>query len=599
MPLHRRTVLQAAGGAAISAGLVPASATPARPSRVRPGDPTWPSPLAWKSLSDAVGGNLIRVRPLLAACEMAPESEACISALLGIKNPYYIGDQPAGTQTSGWIDAWRSAPSVFAVAAQSTRDVVAAVNFARAFRLRLVIKGGGHSYLGGSNAPDSLLVWTRPMDGIRLHDAFVPLGCSGPPAPAVSVQTGARWLAVYNTVTTGAGRYVQGGGCATVGVAGLVLGNGFGSFSKAYGSAASSLLEAEIVTADGTVRIANPCNYPDLFWALKGGGNGSFGVVTRLTLRTHDLPNYFGGVRGSIKANSDSAFRKLIAEFNAFYASSLFNPHWGEQASFGNDNVLRLSLVFQDFNESQVSLVLRPFLDFISANTADFTISDPIRIAGIPARRWWDPNYLTTHFPQQIMHDPRPGAPADNIWWSGNEREVGFFIHGYESAWLPASLLDEPDRTKFNDALFAASRHWPVTLHYNKGLAGASPDVIAAARQTAMNPAVGDAFCLAIIGNAGPPAYSGMPGPGPDLALARRNAVTIKQSVDVLRALVPDAGSYVSEAGFHDPEWQKRSFGQNYPKLLAVKRRYDPEGLFTTHHGVGSEWWSPDGFTPT
>ncbi len=101
---------------------------------------------------------------------------------------------------------------------------------------------------------------------------------------------------VYNEVTTASGRYVQGGGCLTVGVAGLVQGGGFGSFSQSYGTAAASLLEAEIVTADGAVRIANACINPDLFWALKGGGGGTFGVVTRLTLRTHELPETMGGV---------------------------------------------------------------------------------------------------------------------------------------------------------------------------------------------------------------------------------------------------------------------------------------------------------------
>src|SRR4030088_2067739 len=90
------------------------------------------------------------------------------------------------------------------------------------------------------------------------------------------------------------GRYVQGGGCITVGVAGLIQGGGFGSFSKAYGMAAGSLLEAEIVTADGVVKIANACTNPDLFWGIKGGGGGSLGVVTRLTLRTHSLPEFFG-----------------------------------------------------------------------------------------------------------------------------------------------------------------------------------------------------------------------------------------------------------------------------------------------------------------
>ena len=71
-----------------------------------------------------------------------------------------------------------SAPSVYAVAAKTDADVAAAVNFARDHRLRLVVKGGGHSYLGTSNAPDSLLIWTRPMDEIVLHDDFVPQGCT-------------------------------------------------------------------------------------------------------------------------------------------------------------------------------------------------------------------------------------------------------------------------------------------------------------------------------------------------------------------------------------------------------------------------------------
>ena len=82
-------------------------------------------------------------------------------------------------KSSGWIDAWQSAPSAYAVPARTTADVVAAVNFARRHYLRLVVKGGGHSYLGGSNAPDSLLVWMRPMDAATLHENFVPQGCAG------------------------------------------------------------------------------------------------------------------------------------------------------------------------------------------------------------------------------------------------------------------------------------------------------------------------------------------------------------------------------------------------------------------------------------
>jgi FAD/FMN-containing dehydrogenase len=117
---------------------------------------------------------------------------------------------------------------------------------------------------------------------------------------------------VYTAVTTQAGRYVLGGGCASVGVAGLVLGGGFGSFSKRYGSADASLLQAEIVTADGVVRTVNASREPDLFWALKGGGGGSFGVVTKITLQTHDLPENFGWAEFTVKGSSREAYRRLV-----------------------------------------------------------------------------------------------------------------------------------------------------------------------------------------------------------------------------------------------------------------------------------------------
>jgi hypothetical protein len=198
----------------------------------------------------------------------------------------------------------------------------------------------------------------------------------------------------------------------------------------------------------------------------------------------------------------------------------------------------------------------------------------------------------------KVVHDTRAGSSASNIWYAGDAGQVGWFIHAYESAWLPAALLDEARRSRLDEALFAATRHWPVALHFNKGLAGAAPEVIAAARDTAMNPAVTDAFALAIIAHGGPPAFPGMPGNGPDLDLARRNAAAVRRAIGVLRDVVPDAGSYVSEAAFADSDWRRRSFGPNYARLLAVKRKYDPDGLFTTHHGVGSEEWSVDGFTP-
>jgi hypothetical protein len=230
-------------------------------SRVRPGDAAWPSTASWAKLNDAVGGNLISVQSPFGACATDPQSAPCTDALRNIHNPFYIGDQLGGTQVSGWLDAWTPAPSVYAVKARSRGDVAAAVNFARDNNLRLVVKGAGHSYQGTSNAADSLLIWMRAMDKVTLHDTFLPQGCAGnvAPSPAVTAEAGALWIDLYHAVTNKAGRYVQGGGCTDVGVAGLVQSGGFGSFSKGFGTAAASLLEAEIVTADGELRIANAC----------------------------------------------------------------------------------------------------------------------------------------------------------------------------------------------------------------------------------------------------------------------------------------------------------------------------------------------------
>jgi hypothetical protein len=155
-------------------------------SRVRPGDAGWPSDDSWDKLSRAVEGRLIKVNSPVSACREAPDSPACAEVFKSLRNPYYIGDHVGLTQTSGWVGAWTSRPSVYAVAARKTEDVVAAVNFAQENKVRLVVKGGGHSYQGTSCAADSLLVWTREMNAISLHEAFVGQGCEKvqPPQPA-------------------------------------------------------------------------------------------------------------------------------------------------------------------------------------------------------------------------------------------------------------------------------------------------------------------------------------------------------------------------------------------------------------------------------
>lgn len=594
--MQRRSLLKAAAALPLTASF--SSFLPARVmspfQRVRPGDPFWPGAAEWQQLRASVGGNLLEVHALFAACATQPEESACADVRNNIRNPFYVGDQPGGTQVSGWLDAWTPAPSVYAVKARHAADVAAAVNFARTHNLRLVVKGGAHSYLGTSNAPDSLLVWTRAMNEIALHEAFVGQGCEGKvrASPAVSVGAGCMWIDVYTAVTRRAGRYVQGGGCTSVGVAGLVQSGGFGSFSKGFGTAAAGLLEAEVVTADGEVRLANACTHADLFWALKGGGGGTFGVVTRLTLRTHELPEFFGAAWGTIKANSDAAFRRLIARFLAFYASALANPHWGEQFAIQQDNALKISMVCQGLTREQARAVWQPFFDWVKAAAGDYQVTDELGAGAKPARHWWD-----TEDNRSMIVDQRPGAAAEHGWWQGDDDQVGAYLHGYESLWLPAALLKPAEQSRLAEALFAASRFKDVGMHCNKGLAFAPAAARAAARDTAMNPAVTEAFALAIIADGEGPAYPGMQRSALDLEAAHKNARAIGQAMQELRRLAPQAGSYLSESNYFNKNWSQAYFGDHYPRLKAVKKKYDPDGLFCVHHGVGSEAWSADGFT--
>lgn len=566
--------------------------------RVRPGESGWPTDHQWDALRGQLIGELIQPQPILAACVSDRGSAACADVLKHLNNPYYIGDQAAGTEVSGWYKAWSPQASAYAVVAKSESDVVTAVDFAREHSLRVVVKGGGHSYQGTSNAPDSLLIWTRQLRGISLHDAFTASGCTAiqPPCPAVTIQAGAMWMDVYDAVTTQAGRYVQGGGCATVGVAGLVQSGGFGSFSKGFGTASGSLLEAHVVTSDGKLRVVSACQDPDLFWALKGGGGGTFGVVTQVTLRTHDLPEFFGYAEGTIQASSDQSFRQLLQYVVEFYAGQLFNAHWGEQIYIGKENVLKFSMVSQGLDDDAVTAIWKPLMDWVAASPSSYKVVEDFSLGAFPARHWWDVQRRLSSGSKSVVFDDRGSAPTHG-WWHGDQAQVGAFLHASDSIWLPDSLLAASEQPRLVDALFDASRQFGVQLHMNKGLAGAPSVAIDRARDTAMNPAVLTSFALAIVAAGERSRFPGLRQDTPDDRMAEQNAAAIDRAMGALRTVAPFAGSYVSESNYFNSAWQESFWGPHAARLQQVKAKFDPAGLFFVHHGIGSEHWSADGFT--
>ena len=222
------------------------------------------------------------------------------------------------------------------------------------------------------------------------------------------------------------------------------------------------------------------------------------------------------------------------------------NPHG---LGFRPGRVLTISMPFQGLDQQQAEAVWHPFFDWASEAPQDFVIDSLPKILAVSARRFWDPVALR-QTPSRVIADDREGAPADNIFWAGNLIEAGQILYAYQSAWLPASLLEAGQRQRLADGLFSATKHWGVTLHVNKGLAGARSDAIAAAKDTSINPAVADAFALAISAAAAPPAYPGVPGHEPDEAAARRRAAAVDQSMNEIRKLTdPSRGIRGSRQG--------------------------------------------------
>jgi FAD/FMN-containing dehydrogenase len=533
------------------------------------------SDLNWQKLNDDTHGALLHV-------------DISDNDILKNKtsNPFELQEHSWGTQSTGWVGAWNAVPNPYVVAARKTQDIVVAVDFAKKNNLKLIVKGTGHDYLGRSNAPDSLLVWTHHMRQIEMQDAFIPKGAPHNIAgiPAVTIEAGARWGEVYQEVTTKHGRYVQGGGCTSVGaVGGFLQGGGFGSFSKKYGLGASNLIEAEVVTANGEILIANAYQNEDLFWALKGGGGGTFGIVSKATLQTHELPNYFGILHGKITAKTDEAFKELLESFINFYHNHLNNEHWGEQIKIKPDNSIDIALNFQGLSIKEAEKIWEPFINKIHQSESQ---SIETKVLACSANKYWDYQYLAKNHPDHVK---KASNDNDNLFYGSNDQnEVLAYWHTFQSRWLPIALFGKEKSIELADVLFEASRHHEFALHFNKGLAGASPEALKRSQATSINPVVLESAALAVFAAHSKKNYSETP----DHELNKKRLSQIEQinaAAKVITEATPNSGSYSNESDYFQKNWQQDFWGEHYGKLLQIKKKYDPDNFFNCHHSVGSE----------
>ena len=163
-------------------------------------------------------------------------------------------------------------------------DVRAAVQWGVAHGVPLRPRSGGHSYAGYSTLSGGMVLDLRNLRGISIDTR----------KRTATIGAGSQLIDVYSALAA-RGLTIPAGSCPSVGIAGHALGGGMGLAGRQFGLTADNILSARIVTADGRLRTADAHTNPDLYWALRGGGGGNFGVVTSFTFRVHPVPPAVAG----------------------------------------------------------------------------------------------------------------------------------------------------------------------------------------------------------------------------------------------------------------------------------------------------------------
>ncbi|KAJ7612040.1 FAD-binding domain-containing protein [Mycena polygramma] len=537
----------------------------------------------WTALSTRFGDRLLQGAPFAQPCFANASSPECASVQELYQNEKARTAQPGGYTWSQWetcqatgdqclLDftvptdpAATKAPNTcergsipdYFIDVRGPEDVIAAFEFSKETGIPLVVKNTGHDFEGRSSGRGSLALWTRNLKDMSYDPAFVAEGCTDA-YPGVTAGAGVQFFEAYqfaeeNNIT------LVGGSDATVGfTGGFTMGGGHGVLSPVLGLAVDRVLEFKIVTPDGKYRTANACQNEDLFFALRGGGGGTFGVVLSATILAAPVApvhvvvvTWAGAARSAARTE---ALWSLLAE----HALEWADAGWGGYA------MPELALfVTQQLSKDEAAASMAPLLAF----------AEGLQKEGVEGAMG-----MAMEFPSFLP------------FWTAFMTEEGGAAVGYSvsltSRLVPrTSFATESARSELLTALMAAS-DLPAPDAPLLIIQITAPTAVHAADlapgRTSVTPAWRDAvYHVTSMGmwnwNATQEDVKGM--------YARTSRL-----MDNVRAVTPE-GAYLNEADVYESNHEAAFWGNHYPELATIKMKYDPDRLLDCWHCVG---WNPD-----
>ncbi|KAH7392192.1 putative isoamyl alcohol oxidase [Phaeosphaeria sp. MPI-PUGE-AT-0046c] len=533
-----------------------------------PGDANWPTLESWSALNTSVSGHLIKTVPAGHVChDPTYNAEACQALNSTWIFPWAHFDDPSGFMAAYQQNAScnpftsKDSPCLqgnyveYAIEVHEAGDVIAGVQFAQANNIRLVIKNTGHDYYGKSTGKGALSLWMHKLKDITFSN-YTSEAYNG---PAVKMGAGVQAFEAY-AASQKAGLDVVGGECPTVGIAGgYTQGGGHSLISGKHGMGADQALAWEIVTANGSLVMATPTENADLYWAMSGGGGGTYGIALSLTARAYPA-TIIGGASFTMVSPSGSPDDDTLWEAISFFyreaLPAIRNAGAHVQMIIVGPVFMLSEVTIPGATEDDMRGVMKPFTDHLDSRSIGYQMN-------------------VTSYPDFYKH-------ADHY--------IGPLPYGVAySAQIQGGVMISED----------------VALSNSTG-----PEVIAHLRHIATTT---DFYILPYAFNGGAKAPSTPPNAvhagwrdlHSYIVISHQWNYTAPFSYmeDLERKLTEEimpplqelaSGAYLSESDFRNPKWKEEFYGANWDRLNAIKQRWDANDLFYALTAVGSDRWESD-----